>query len=71
MKNTGLLVHRILSFECTSYKRIQDTDSMPVPLFLVVLHRIRIYISRYHLYNFLEPYPTFTEKIFPSRIFIF
>ena len=62
MKNTCLLVHCILSFEGTSYKRIQDTASLPVPLFLVVLHHIRIYISRYHFYNFLEPNPTFTEK---------
>ena len=38
MKNTCLLVHCILSFEGTSYKRIQDTASLPVPLFLVVLH---------------------------------
>ena len=48
MKNTCLLVHFILSFEGTPYKRIQDTASLPVPLFLVVLRRIRIYISRYH-----------------------
>ena len=45
MKNTCLLVHCILSFEGTSYKRIQDTASLPVPLFLVVLHCIRIYTS--------------------------
>ena len=70
MKNTCLLVHCILSFEGTSYKRIQDTASLPVPLFLVVLHRIRIYISRYYFYNFLDPNPTFTEKRFLSRIFI-
>ena len=56
------LVHCILSFESTSYKRIQDAASLPVPLFLVVLHRIIIYISRYHFYNFLEPNSTFTEK---------
>ena len=35
MKNTCLLVHCILSFESTSYKKIQDTASLPVPLFLV------------------------------------
>ena len=46
-------------FEGTSYKRIQDTDSIPVPLFLAVLHCIRIYTSRYHFYNFSEPNPTF------------
>ena len=34
---------------------MQDTASLPVRLFLVVLHRIRIYISRYQFYNFLEP----------------
>ena len=34
-------------FQGTSYKRIQDKASLPVSLFLV-LHRIRIYISRYH-----------------------
>ena len=71
MKNTGLLVHCILRFEGISYKRLQDKASMPAPLFLVVLHRIRTYISRYLLYNFLEPNPTFTEKRFLSRIFIF
>ena len=35
MKNTCLLVHWILSFDGTSYKRIQDTASLPVPLFVV------------------------------------
>ena len=45
MTNICLLVHCILSFEGTSYKRIQDTASLPVPLFLVVLHHIRIYIA--------------------------
>ena len=58
MKKTSLLVHCILSVEGISYK-IQDTASLPVPLFLAVLHRIRIYISRYHFYIFLEPNPTF------------
>ena len=48
MKNACLLVYCVLRFKGTSYKRIQDTASLPVPLFLVVLHRIRIYISRYH-----------------------
>ena len=67
MKNTSLLVHCI---EGTSYKRIQDTAGLPVPLFLAVLHHIRIYISIYDFYNFLEPNPTFTEKRFSSRIFI-
>ena len=71
MKNTRLLVHCILIFEGTSYNRIQYTASLPVPLFLVVLHRIRIYISRYYCYNFLELNPTFIEKRFLSRIFIF
>ena len=70
MKNTCLLVHCILGLEGTSYKKIQGTASLPVPLFLVVLHRIRIYISRYQFYNFLEPNPTFTEKRFLSRFFI-
>ena len=62
MKNTCLPEHCISSFKGTSYKRIQETASLLVPLFLVVLHRIRIYISRYHFYNFLEPSPTFTEN---------
>ena len=48
MKNACLLVYCVLRFKGTSYKRIQDTASLPVPLFLVVLHCIRIYISRYH-----------------------
>ena len=64
MKNTCLLVDystKVLKVYA-SYKRIQDTASLPVPLFLVVLHRIRIYISRYHFYNFLGPNPTFSEK---------
>ena len=69
MKNTCLLVHYILSFEGISYKGIQDTVSLPVPLFLVVLHLIRTYISRYHFYNFIEPNPTFTDKRFSSQIF--
>ena len=34
-------IHCILSFEGTSYKRIQNTACLPVPLFLVALHRIR------------------------------
>ena len=38
MKNRCLLVHCILSFEGTSYKRIKDKASLPVPLFLVALH---------------------------------
>ena len=53
-----------LSFEGTFYKRIQDTDILPVPLFLVVLHPITIYIGRYHFYNFLGPNPAFAEKDF-------
>ena len=69
MKNTCFLVPCILSFEGSSYERIQDTASLQVPLFLVVLQNIRTYISRYHFYNFLEPNPTFTEKKFSSRIF--
>ena len=40
-------------FQGTSYKRIQDKASLPVSLFLV-LHRIRIYISRYHFKHSLE-----------------
>ena len=51
MKNPCLLVHYISSFEGISYKRIQDKASLPVPLFLVVLHHITIYIRRYHFYN--------------------
>ena len=31
-----------------TYRRIQDQASLPVPLFLVILDRTRIYISRYH-----------------------
>ena len=70
MKNTSLLVHCISSFEGTSYKRIRDTASLPVPLFLVVLHRISFYISRYHFCNFLEPNPTFPEKkIFDANFY--
>ena len=38
----------ILSFEGTSYKIIQDIASLLVHLFLAALHRIKIYISRYH-----------------------
>ena len=57
-----LLVHCISSVKGTTYERIQDTASIPVPLFLVVLHHIIIYISRYHFYKFLKPNPTFTEK---------
>ena len=34
MKNTCLLVHCIPSFEGISYKRIQDTASLAVPLLL-------------------------------------
>ena len=34
MNNTCLLVHCILGFEGTSYKRIQDAASPPVPFFL-------------------------------------
>ena len=62
MKNPCLLVHCISSVKGTTYERIQDTASIPVPLFLVVLHHIIIYISRYHFYKFLKPNPTFTEK---------
>ena len=69
-ENPFLLVHCISSFEGISYKRIHDTASLLVPLFLVVLHHITIYIRRYHFYNFLEPKPTFTGKRFLSRIFI-
>ena len=36
MKNTCLLAHCILSFEGTSYNRMQDIASLPIPLFLVV-----------------------------------
>ena len=41
---------------------MQDTASPPVPLFLVVLHHMRICISRYNFYIVLEPNPIFTEK---------
>ena len=70
MKNPCLLVHCISSVNSTTYERIQDTASIPVPLFLVVLHHIIINISRYHFYKFLEPNPTFSEKHFSARIFI-
>ena len=63
-------VHCISSFEGISYKRIADTASLPVPLFLVVLHHITIYIRRYYFYNCLEPNPRFTGKRFLSQIFI-
>ena len=36
--------------------------SQQVPLFLVFLHHISFYISRYHFDNFLEPNPTFSGK---------
>ena len=64
-------VHCISSFENegTSYKRIQDKANLPVLLFLVVLHRVRIYISRYHFYNFLNP--KFTEKDFRREFSFF
>ena len=70
MKNTCLLERFISSFQGTSYKRMQDTASLPVPSFLIALHRVRIHINRYHFYNILEPNPTFTEKKVSSRIFI-
>ena len=62
MKNICLLVHCILSFEVPSYNKIQDRASQPVPLFLVVLHHISFYISKYHFYYFLERNPRFSEK---------
>ena len=59
MKNTCLLVYCISGFEGTSLssykKKIQDTASLPVPLFLVPLHRISFYISRY---QFLQLFRT-------------
>ena len=61
MKNTCLLAFQVLKVLFIKEYEIY-TASLPVPLFLVVLHHIRIYISRYHFYNFLEPNPTFTEK---------
>ena len=67
MKNPCLLVHCVSSFEGITYKRIQDTASLPVPLFLVVLHRIGIYISRYHFYNFLNLIQHFLKKIFVTN----
>ena len=39
----------LLIKECKIY-----TASLPVPLFLVALQHIRIYISRYHFYNFIQ-----------------
>ena len=41
-------VHWISSFEGPSYTRIQDTASVPVPLFLVLLHHTRRYIITSH-----------------------
>ena len=70
MKNTCLLVNCISSFEGISYKSIQDKASLPVPLFLAVLHRMTVYIRGYHFYNFLEPNPTFTGKKISPQIFI-
>ena len=73
MENTctlHILVHCISNFEGISYKIIQDAANLPVPLFLVVLHRITICIRIYHFYNYLEPNPTFTGKRFLSRIFV-
>ena len=68
MRNACLLVHCISSFECTSYKSIQDTASLPsVPLFLVVLHRIRIDISRFHFDNFLNLIQHLLKKIFVTN----
>ena len=43
MKSLCLFVHCVSSFEGTFYKKIEDTASRPVPLFLVVLHRISFY----------------------------
>ena len=66
MKNACLLVHCISSFEGI-YFFIKEykiyTASLPVPLFFV-LHHIRIYISRYNFYSFLEPNPPLTKKDF-------
>ena len=45
MKNTCFLVPCILSFEGSSYERIQDTASLQVPLFLVVLQNIRLTLA--------------------------
>ena len=69
MKNTCLLAHSS-GFEGISYKRIQDTASLPVPLFFVALYRIPNYIKRYHIRNFLESNPTITGERFSSQIFI-
>ena len=60
-------------FQVLKVPRIKEykiTASLPVLLFLAVLQRIRIYISRYHFYNFLEHNPTFTGKEILPRIFI-
>ena len=71
MKNTSLLVHCISNFEGTSYKKLQDTASLPVPLFLVVLHPLAFTSADFIFYNFLEPNPTFSDKRFLSQVFIF
>ena len=65
MKNTCLLVHCISSFEGPSYKKIQDAASLPVPLVLVAFFITSTFTSADIIfYNFLEPNPTSSEKIF-------
>ena len=64
MKKTCLLVHWILSFEGTSYKRIQDIASLPVRLFSCFFTSHQ---NLHHQISFL----TFTEKRYSSQIFIF
>ena len=71
MKNKCLLVHCILRFEGTSRERIQDTANLPVPLFLVVLHRIGIHISRYHFTTFSNLIQHLLKKDFRHKFSFF
>ena len=53
-------------------KKIRDTASLPVPLFLVIIHRISFYISRYHFFTtFQKRIQHFLEKDFRSKFSVF
>ena len=71
MKNTCLLAHCILSFEGTSYNRMQDIASLPIPLFLVVYVTSEFTSDDiiFDMISFLISFLTFTEprlKKFPE-----
>ena len=58
MKNTCLLVHYISSFESTSYKRIQDAVSLPVPLYNILFFYIASELTVHQQITFLHFYRT-------------